>query len=108
MFTEAARRGWSEGELAARPAVPTQPPLPAGLEWLDLDGVPPPAVYVPAALAAEPVPVLVMLHGASSNPLHVLKIVQEAADHRRFVVVAPKSVGVTWDVIHGGFGPDVA
>jgi phospholipase/carboxylesterase len=108
MFTEADRRGWSEGELSARPAPPTQPPLPAGLEWLDVEGVPSPAVYVPASVPDEQVPVLVMLHGASSNPLHVLKIVQEAADRHGFVVVAPKSVGLTWDVIHGEFGPDVA
>jgi predicted esterase len=49
-----------------------------------------------------------MLHGASSNPLRLLPAVQDEAERRQFVVVAPKSVGVTWDVIHGAFGPDVA
>src|SRR5436190_4604015 len=103
-----AHRGWYEGELAARPATPTQASLPAGLDWLEVDDAPSPAVFVPATLPAEPVPVMVLLHGASSNPLHALPIMQAAAEHRQFVVVAPKSVGVTWDVIHGGFGPDVA
>jgi len=103
-----AQRGWYEGELATRPLTPTQASLPTGLEWLEVDDAPSPAVFVPATLPAEPVPVMVLLHGASSNPLHALPIMQAEAEHRQFVVVAPKSIGVTWDVIHGGFGPDVA
>jgi predicted esterase len=70
--------------------------------------VPAPAVFVPSALSTSRVPVLVMLHGAGSNPSHALSIVQDEAQRRQFVVVAPKSFGPTWDVIHGGFGPDVA
>jgi phospholipase/carboxylesterase len=94
--------------MGARPSSPTETSYPPGLEWLDLDGLPAPAVFVPSTLPAGPVPVMVMLHGATSNPLHALPIVQEEAERRQFVVVAPKSVGTTWDVIHGGFGPDVA
>jgi len=106
-FTEAHRRGWQEGELAARPAAPTQPPLPPGLEGLELEGAPAPAVFVPSTRPDGPVPVMVLLHGASSNPMHALPIMQEEAERRGFVVVAPKSVGITWDVIHGDFGPDI-
>jgi phospholipase/carboxylesterase len=108
VFTDADRQGWGEGALAARPAAPTQSPLPPGLEWLELDDAPPPAIFVPSTLPDQPVPVVVLLHGASSNPMHALPIMQEEAERRGFVVVAPKSVGITWDVIHGEFGPDVA
>ena len=94
--------------MVIRPAAPTQPPYPAGVEWLDLEGGLAPAVFVPSTLPAGPVPVMVLLHGATSNPLHALRVVQDEAERRQFVVVAPKSVGTTWDVIHGAFGPDVA
>jgi phospholipase/carboxylesterase len=107
-FSAFHQRGWLEGEMFTRPAAPTQARYPAGLEWLDLEGGLAPAVFVPSTLPAGPVPVMVVLHGATSNPLHALPIVQDEAERRQFVVVAPKSVGMTWDVIHGGFGPDVA
>ncbi len=107
-FSAFHRRGWLEGELFARPAAPTQAPYPAGVEALDLESGPTPTVFVPSTLPDGPVPVMVLLHGATSNPLHALPVVQEEAERRQFVVVAPKSVTATWDVIHGGFGPDVA
>ena len=107
-FSEHERRGWLAGEMFTRPIAPTQAPYPAGLEWLDLEGGLAPAVCVPSTLPAGPVPVMVLLHGATSNPLPALALVQDEAERRRFVVVAPKSVGTTWDVIHGAFGPDVA
>jgi predicted esterase len=107
-FSEFDRRGWLEGEMFTRPSAPTQSPYPPGLEALDLEGGPAPAVFVPSTLPSGPVPVMVLLHGATSNPMHALRVVQDEAERRQFVVVAPKSVGTTWDVIHGGFGPDVA
>jgi phospholipase/carboxylesterase len=94
--------------MSTHPTAPTQAPYPAGLEWLDLDDGLAPAIFVPSTLPAGPVPVMVLLHGATSNPMHALPLVQDEAERRQFVVVAPKSVGTTWDVIHGGFGPDVA
>jgi phospholipase/carboxylesterase len=107
-FSESHRRGWVEGELFTRPAAPAQAPYPAGVDWLDLEGAPAPAVFVPSTLPSGPVPVMVLLHGATSSPLRALPVVQDEAERRQFVVVVPKSVGMTWDVIHGGFGPDVA
>jgi phospholipase/carboxylesterase len=107
-FSEDERRGWSEGEMVSRPGIPGQAPYAAGVDWLDLDDAPAPAIFVPSTLPDGPVPVMVLLHGATSNPLQALPIVQDEAERRQFVVIAPKSVGMTWDVIHGGFGPDVA
>ena len=107
-FSEEQQRGWLEAAIAARPSGATQEPYPAGLDSVEVDGSPAPTVFVPSTVPDDPVPVMVLLHGASSNPLHALRLVQDAAERRQFVVVAPKSVGMTWDVIHGEFGPDVA
>ncbi len=52
---------------------------------------------------------VVLLHGAGSKPADVLPIMQKQAQRRGFLVLAPKSIDYTWDVIVGGeFGPDVA
>ena len=53
-------------------------------------------------------PLLVMLHGAGGRAISALSIVRAEAQRRRVVVVAPKSSSVSWDVLRGGFGPDVA
>ncbi len=106
-FSEDEQRGWREGEMFCRPGIPAQATYPAGVDWLDIDGAPAPAIFVPSTLPDGPVPVMVLLHGASSNPLQALPIVQDEAERRHFVVVVPKSVGITWDAIHGDFGADV-
>lgn len=67
------------------------------------DGV----LYVPDT--AEPsAPVIVFLHGATGTGRRELRAVVAAADRFGAVVVAPDSRGMTWDVMSGGFGPDVA
>jgi phospholipase/carboxylesterase len=66
-------------------------------------------VHVPASYRADkPAGVLVMLHGAGGNPSHSLAIVKRHAAAANLLIVAPKSDDTTWDVISGGFGPDVA
>src|ERR1700712_1266699 len=68
-----------------------------------------PVMFVPDRLPAGPVPLVVLLHGATSNPADVLPIMEEQAQRKGFLVLAPKSIDYTWDVIVGGaFGPDVA
>ncbi len=52
-------------------------------------------------------PLLVMLHGAGGSPAHALSLVEKQASREGFLVLAPKSHAGSWDVIHGGFGPDV-
>jgi phospholipase/carboxylesterase len=107
-FSEQQRRDWLEGAMSVRPTEATLAPLRAGVESLEVDGSPEPTILVPSMLPDGPVPVMVLMHGASSNPLHALRVMHEEAERRQFVVVAPKSVGITWDEIHGEFGPDVA
>lgn len=74
---------------------------PFGLEAVR-DGI----LYVPDTAAAG-APVMLFLHGAGGSGRRELRAVLGAADRFGAVVAAPDSRGVTWDVIHGGFGPDV-
>ena len=61
----------------------------------------------PAAPADAPLPLIVMLHGAGGDPGHALAMVEEEAARRRVLVLAPRSRQYTWDVLVGGYGPDV-
>jgi phospholipase/carboxylesterase len=49
-----------------------------------------------------------MLHGAGGRAINALSIVRAEAQRRGVIVVAPKSSSASWDVLRGGFGPDVA
>jgi predicted esterase len=51
---------------------------------------------------------LVLLHGAGGLPDGTLDLLAPHADTHRLLLVAPKSRRTTWDVITGGFGPDVS
>jgi len=96
--------------LAARPA-----PVPAaGTERL-APGVHPlglrprrdALVHVPAAHdPAVPAPVVVLLHGAGSDAVSGLAPLLAHADAAGLVLVAPSSLGSTWDVLFGTGGPD--
>jgi phospholipase/carboxylesterase len=97
-------------EIQARPHAPataanaTAGTAPAG--DLVLAGV---QVHVPASYRADKLAgVLVMLHGAGANPKQPLALLKGYAASANLLIVAPKSDAATWDVIAGGFGPDVA
>ena len=70
-------------------------------------GAPPALVYVPELEDREPVRLVVMLHGAGGVAESALRRLQSDADDHRLLLVAPKSTSSTWDVITGGYGPDV-
>src|SRR5829696_3699527 len=66
-------------------------------------------VHVPAGLPRDrPVPLLVLLHGAGSTGAAMLAALVAHGAELPGLVLAPDSRGRTWDVILGGFGPDVA
>ncbi|MDP3173598.1 MAG: hypothetical protein Q8M88_04105 [Phenylobacterium sp.] len=64
--------------------------------------------YAPTSCRdAAAVPLLVLFHGAGGLPQRTLPMIAPLADELGFLVFAPKSLGMTWDIIEGGFGPDV-
>lgn len=62
----------------------------------------------PRAIAGEPCPLVVLLHGAGSSARRGLDLLASLADDRGLILLAPDSRAPTWDVIAGGLGPDVA
>ena len=103
----------AEGRILARrpPAAAIRPPVaqPAGLRELSVDSGRAALIYVPAGYRADrPAPLVVMLHGAGGNPRRVLSYVTALADSTGVILLAPQSAGMTWDVIRGRYGPDVA
>jgi phospholipase/carboxylesterase len=96
------------GRLRARPgSVQSGAPRPAaGLHLIGLgdgrDGL----LRVPDAAADEPLPLIVMLHGAGGHAAGALRLIE--AEAAGALVLVPESRGPTWDVLLGAYGPDVA
>ena len=64
-------------------------------------------LQLPARATGQPLPLLVMLHGAGGSGEGVLRRVAAAAEDAGVAVLAPDSRDSTWDGIRSGFGPDV-
>jgi phospholipase/carboxylesterase len=97
----------AEGRLTARPSSPTQPPVP-GLHPLGLTAERDALLYVPNGYdGARPAPLAVMLHGAGGSAQHGMSPLSALANDAGLIVLAPPSRDQTWDVLRGGFGPDV-
>lgn len=96
------------GRLLARPAPPTEPIAP-GLHRLNLAPRRDALLRIPAGYRAErPAPFALILHGAGGDAERGLEPLEHLADEAGLVLLAPASRGPTWDVVRGGFGPDVA
>jgi phospholipase/carboxylesterase len=97
------------GILAARPSPgPKGPPPGFGVQPLGLgqerDGL----LYVPKRYdPATPGPLLILLHGAGGRGTQSVDLFTETAEARGYLILSPDSRGRTWDVILGGYGPDV-
>jgi phospholipase/carboxylesterase len=102
-------RDAAEGQLGARPQPGPKPDkVLRGTRPLGLgerrDGL----LHVPRSYdASRPAPLLVVLHGAGASGGDVLPWVVPLADARGFLILAPDSRASSWDVIRGGYGPDV-
>ncbi len=92
--------------LTARPGTTRAEPPPPGTYALGLatprDGL----LVVPPDLAPG-APLVVALHGAGGTGRQMADLVTAEAARRGVLVLAPDARALTWDVIRGGFGPDV-
>lgn len=102
--SEAPQR--NAGRLTARPrdAVETTA---AGTRWLRVDAPRDAVLRLPPKGFAEPLPLLVLLHGAGGSGEGILRRFRPLIDEEGIAVLAPDSRGATWDAVGGGFGPDV-
>ena len=99
---------FAKGRLTARPRQVTAA-APSGLQQLKLEGQRDGFIYVPHGYRADrPAPLMVMLHGAGGNARHSIPLLQHLAEGAGLILLAPDSRVQTWDVIMGGYGPDVA
>jgi phospholipase/carboxylesterase len=96
-----------DGRLKVRPHTGAATSA-AGDRALGLDPRRDAILHVPANAGADPLPLLVLLHGASGNGEGILRRIGGAIEDTGVAVVAPSSRDGTWDGIRGGFGPDVA
>src|SRR4051794_5634133 len=80
-----------------------------GLHRLDLGGRRDGVLVVPDDVTSRrPLPLLVALHGAGGTGRQMADLLAPVAASRGVAVLGPDSRGRTWDVILGGYGPDVA
>jgi phospholipase/carboxylesterase len=97
-----------EGILLARPGR-VNGESPTGEQRLKLDDRRDGLLYVPPGYRRDrPAPLALMLHGAGGNAQHSLSLLRSFADSSGILLLAPESRRETWDVIGGGYGPDVA
>ena len=93
--------------LSARPAAPSQKAIAPGAHPLGLGNRRDALLVVPPG--AEPgAPLVLGLHGAGGTGRQMTELLAAQAVRRGMLVLAPDSRGTTWDVIRGGYGPDVA
>ena len=94
------------GELGARPS----PSVSAGGQTgtLPLPGPDEGVLFVPDSYRpGRPAPLIVSLHGCCGEAPGAVGLVGDPAEQVGAIVVAPEGTGGSWDVLYGGFGPDV-
>ena len=95
-----------DARLTPRPANGVKTTLATGALGLggERDGV----VQMPSTVPDGPLPVMLLLHGATQSGTRMMSRISAAAEAAGVVVVAPDSRHGTWDAIRGDFGEDVA
>ena len=101
-----------QGRLRTRPGRTSAGAAPVGLRALGPDtGTAEGCLYVPAGYQPEdPVPLVLLLHGAGEDARDGLAQLRGQADEARIILLALSSRGPTWDSIlgRGRYGPDIA
>jgi phospholipase/carboxylesterase len=98
------------GLLRARPEAGSKPAdVVRGVSPLGFGGRRDAALYVPKRYdPATPAPLLLWLHGAGGEATQLLDAFAETSEAKGYLILSPESRGRTWDMILGGFGPDIA
>jgi phospholipase/carboxylesterase len=99
----------NQGRLRARPGPPpSHAAVSTGLRPLGLGSTRDGLLYVPAGYGEQvKAPLALTLHGAGGNARSGISHFLHLADTAGVVLLAPESRGRTWDVLVGGYGPDV-
>ncbi|TKD06409.1 alpha/beta hydrolase [Polyangium fumosum] len=97
------------GRLQARPTPGPRDEAQRGDRPLGLgdkrDGI----LFLPSSYdPARPAPLMLCLHGAGGEARHRIDPIRPEAERDGVILVAPDSMGSTWDLLRGGYGPDVA
>jgi phospholipase/carboxylesterase len=97
-----------KAHLSARPSKASGS-IGTGLHALGLRGERDALLYVPeSASQFDRAPLILSLHGATRNADRGIDLLRSLADQHGFLLLAPASIGRTWDVIESAYGPDVA
>ena len=98
--------GLNDGRLTARPrdGVKTTG---SGQIMLGLDRERDAVLQLPKVVSQTPVPLLVMLHGATQSAGDMFWYLGSTPEEAGVAVLAPNSRDTTWDAISGRFGEDV-
>lgn len=93
--------------LKARPGKPTQK-LKPGIQPLGLAKGKDGTLSIPPGYSPDkPAPLMIMLHGARGRT-EAYNLLSTEAGKLGIVVVVPDARSQTWDLVLGGFGPDIA
>jgi phospholipase/carboxylesterase len=98
----------TDARLSARPDPTLRGRVSPGLHRLGVADANDTLLFVPAtAPESRPVPLVVSLHGAGHGDRAGLGRFRAAAERHGVAILLPESRGQTWDVVTGGYGPDV-
>jgi len=104
---------YQDGRLHARPAVLQQlaharhPPLAAGLHQISFSDGRSARLHVPEHSEAQ-LPLLVLLHGAGGLHGGADQLALAHAMRHGELLLMPDAVGISWDVLRGAYGADLA
>lgn len=80
--------------------------LPAGIHKLAFPAQRQAVLYIPAQ-TAQPLPLLVLLHGARGQHGGADAAALRYAVREQVLLLIPEARGTSWDMFRGGFGPDM-
>jgi phospholipase/carboxylesterase len=97
-----------DGRLMSRPGTPSQSISPGHCR-LGLDTARDGILVVPTSYSVgTPAPFVLSLYSAGGNEESGLFPLRELAESAGVILLSPASRRQTWDVMQGGFGPDIA